>query len=170
MQYTGTGVNGMSFTYWSWNPNSGDTGGIVGDDWVTVNQKKQSILQPYLIPPTGGGSTDPDPDPGETTACRVAWRLDSSWSGGFQGTLTITNTGTAAANPWRATFGLPSGATLGSGWNGTFSQSGSTVTVTAPSHAPSLAAGASVALGMTVNGTAATPAQVALSGTACTTS
>ena len=56
MAYTGTGVNGMSFTYWSWNPNSGDTGGIVGDDWVTVNQKKQSILQPYLIPPTGGGS------------------------------------------------------------------------------------------------------------------
>ena len=28
MAYTGTGVNGMSFTYWSWNPNSGDTGGI----------------------------------------------------------------------------------------------------------------------------------------------
>jgi endoglucanase len=51
MAYTGTGVTGMSFTYWSWNPNSGDTGGIANDDWATVNQAKQSILQPYLIAP-----------------------------------------------------------------------------------------------------------------------
>lgn len=51
MAYTGTGPGGQSFTYWCWNPNSGDTGGIVQDDWVTVNQEKQSILQPYLIPP-----------------------------------------------------------------------------------------------------------------------
>ena len=52
MQYTGTGASGMSFTYWCWNPNSGDTGGIVSDDWVTVNQEKQTILQPYLISPS----------------------------------------------------------------------------------------------------------------------
>jgi endoglucanase len=66
MQYMGSGVNGMSFTYWSWNPDSGDTGGIVQDDWVTVNQNKQSILQPYLIPPVGGGTTSPPPT--DTTA------------------------------------------------------------------------------------------------------
>jgi endoglucanase len=42
----------MSFTYWAWNPNSGDTGGIVEDDWMTVQQEKQTILQPYLIAPT----------------------------------------------------------------------------------------------------------------------
>ena len=54
MSYLGTGVNGMSFTYWSWNPNSGDTGGIAHDDWTTVNQAKQSILPPYLIAPTAG--------------------------------------------------------------------------------------------------------------------
>ena len=23
--------------WWSWNPNSGDTGGIVQDDWLTVS-------------------------------------------------------------------------------------------------------------------------------------
>jgi endoglucanase len=52
MRYTGSGATGMSFTYWAWNPNSGDTGGIVQDDWVTVQQEKQTILQPYLIAPT----------------------------------------------------------------------------------------------------------------------
>ncbi|GAA5188599.1 cellulase family glycosylhydrolase [Rugosimonospora acidiphila] len=56
LQYMGSGTGGMSFTYWSWNPDSGDTGGIVSDDWVTVNQAKQDILQPYLIPPVAGGT------------------------------------------------------------------------------------------------------------------
>ncbi len=68
LQYMGTGVNGMSFTYWSWNPDSGDTGGIVQDDWVTVNQAKQDILQPYLIPPTGGGTPTGGPTSTPTTA------------------------------------------------------------------------------------------------------
>ena len=50
-------TNGMSFTYWSWNPNSGDTGGIAVDDWWTINQQKYSILQPHLVPPVPGGGT-----------------------------------------------------------------------------------------------------------------
>src|SRR5262245_18638433 len=41
-------TNGMSFTFWAWNPNSGDTGGIVSDDWVTVNTQKMNILSPHL--------------------------------------------------------------------------------------------------------------------------
>lgn len=40
--------NGMSFSYWSWNPNSGDTGGILFDDWRTVHQEKVEMLQPIL--------------------------------------------------------------------------------------------------------------------------
>ncbi len=31
--------------YWSWNPNSGDTGGILQDDWNTVWQDKVDLLQ-----------------------------------------------------------------------------------------------------------------------------
>ncbi|MFD9739450.1 cellulase family glycosylhydrolase [Umezawaea sp. NPDC059074] len=175
MAYTGTGVNGMSFTYWSWNPNSGDTGGIVGDDWTTVNQAKQSILQPYLIPPSGGGSTTTTTTTTTTTpgggtgACRSAWKLDNSWQGGFQGSLTVTNTATSAANPWKVVFTLPAGATVASGWNGTFTQSETTVTVTAPTYSPSLAAGASVALGFTANGTSGSPSAVTLNAAACTT-
>jgi len=40
----------LSFAYWCWNPNSGDTGGILQDDWTTVNQNKQDVLQPLLAP------------------------------------------------------------------------------------------------------------------------
>ena len=41
---------GMSFTFWSLNPDSGDTGGILADDWLTVNQDKMKYLTPVLAP------------------------------------------------------------------------------------------------------------------------
>jgi chitinase len=39
---------GMSWTWWSWNPNSGDTGGILSDDWTTVIDAKVALLQGQL--------------------------------------------------------------------------------------------------------------------------
>ena len=53
------GANGLSFTYWCLNPDSGDTGGLLEDDWQTVHPDKQSVLQPLLAPligSTSGGS------------------------------------------------------------------------------------------------------------------
>ena len=35
----------MSWTFWSWNPNSTDTGGILADDWNTVNENKLVYLE-----------------------------------------------------------------------------------------------------------------------------
>ncbi|MCE2806809.1 MAG: cellulose binding domain-containing protein [Gemmataceae bacterium] len=40
------GQQGPSWTYWSWNPNSGDTGGILADDWRTVRQDKLDLIKP----------------------------------------------------------------------------------------------------------------------------
>ena len=40
--------SGMSFSYWSWNPDSGDTGGILQDDWQTVNTDKVTAIAPAL--------------------------------------------------------------------------------------------------------------------------
>ncbi len=52
------GNRGISWTMWCFNPNSGDTGGIVGDDWTTVNQTKLGYIQasmgPSLASTTGG--------------------------------------------------------------------------------------------------------------------
>jgi aryl-phospho-beta-D-glucosidase BglC (GH1 family) len=52
------GGTGMSWTYWSWNPNSADTGGILQNDWTTVNQNKVQPLIPieFTLPPAGGSS------------------------------------------------------------------------------------------------------------------
>ncbi len=40
------GKKGVSWTFWAWNPNSGDTGGILKDDWTGVNQNKLDYLKP----------------------------------------------------------------------------------------------------------------------------
>jgi len=39
----------LSFSYWSWNPNSQDTGGILQDDWLSVEAPKQELLQGLVI-------------------------------------------------------------------------------------------------------------------------
>jgi endoglucanase len=174
IQYMGTGVNGMSFTYWSWNPDSGDTGGIVQDDWVTVNQNKQTILQPALIPPVpptgnGGGGTTAPPPPA-TTTCSATVHIDNSWQGGFQATVTVKNTGTATISPWTATWAMPSGSTLNNGWNATVTQNtDGSINAAAPSFNPTLAPAGSVAIGFVANGALGSgPSGVKLNGTACT--
>jgi endoglucanase len=51
---------GLSFAYWSLNPNSADTGGLLLDDWQTVDLNKQQLLSSLVpvatIPPSNGGS------------------------------------------------------------------------------------------------------------------
>lgn len=47
---SGQSAAGMSWAYWSLNPESADTGGILQDDWATVNTAKQRYLEPMLFP------------------------------------------------------------------------------------------------------------------------
>jgi endoglucanase len=37
-------ANDIGYTYWAWNADSGDTGGILRDDWSTLNQSKLHLL------------------------------------------------------------------------------------------------------------------------------
>ena len=46
-------LNGFDYTYWCWNPNSGDTGGVLEDDWTTLNPAKIAVLQAYQWPLLG---------------------------------------------------------------------------------------------------------------------
>lgn len=166
MSYLGSGINGMSFTYWSWNPNSGDTGGIALDDWYSINEQKYNILQPYLIPPVGGGggpSTGPTsggpsaspsstPSGPSTVSCRTTYTIVNPWDGGFQAAMVVGNTGTSTWNNWTLTWTMPSGVTLSNGWPGPVTQSGTTWTARAPDWARSLAPSATFEIGFTANG------------------
>lgn len=43
-------AHGFSYTYWAWNPDSSDTGGLLLPDWTTLDQQKLSILATYQAP------------------------------------------------------------------------------------------------------------------------
>ncbi len=45
VSYLGPGLRGINWTFWSWNPDSGDTGGILKDDWLTVDVEKDNSLK-----------------------------------------------------------------------------------------------------------------------------
>lgn len=47
---------GYSWTFWCWNPNSGDTGGILKDDWTTIHDWKMNKLIPHLHPELPNGT------------------------------------------------------------------------------------------------------------------
>lgn len=40
----------ISYTYWCWNPDSSDTGGILTNDWQTVDPAKMRLLHTYQSP------------------------------------------------------------------------------------------------------------------------
>jgi endoglucanase len=46
MEYLGE--NSLNFAYWSWNPNSDNTGGILEDNWRSVDGRKQRYLSRLL--------------------------------------------------------------------------------------------------------------------------
>ncbi|WP_309232104.1 cellulose binding domain-containing protein [Micromonospora tarensis] len=70
-------------------------------------------------------STPPTPPP---STCRVSYRNQSEWQGGFVATVAVQNTGTAPIDGWIVTFGFPGDQQVTSAWNATVGQTGTTVT------------------------------------------
>lgn len=46
-------ANDLYWTYWCWNPNGGDTGGVLLDDWTSVDTQKAEMLQRIMDDPFG---------------------------------------------------------------------------------------------------------------------
>ena len=106
-----------------------------------------------------------------TSSCSAAYSVQTDWGSGFTASLNITNNGTAAITGWTVTYTYAGNQTLANGWNGTWSQSGKTVTVANASYNGSLAAGASTTAGANFNysGTNAAPTSVTCTPAGSTT-
>ncbi|GAA4868843.1 cellulase family glycosylhydrolase [Kitasatospora terrestris] len=105
-----------------------------------------------------------------TTACTVDYAVND-WGSGFTANVKINNLGTAAINGWTLTYGYTGNQTLsGTGWNGTWSQSGKNVTVVNAAYNGTIAAGGSVSAGanFAYSGSNAAPTAFAVNGAACT--
>jgi endoglucanase len=53
--------NNLSYFYWTLNPNSGDTGGLLLDDWQSVDPEKEALLSQYQFPILGIEQVGPEP-------------------------------------------------------------------------------------------------------------
>jgi hypothetical protein len=115
--------------------------------------------------------TDLSAAPAQAAAvqCSVDYKTND-WGSGFTAELTLTNRGTEALDGWRLTYDYSGNQRLSNGWNGVWSQSGKTVTVTNPTWSRTLAAGAAVTAGaqFSYSGTNAAPTSFAVNGTTCT--
>jgi cellulose 1,4-beta-cellobiosidase len=105
-------------------------------------------------------------------ACSVSYVVTNQWSTGFtvQG-IQITNLG-PAINGWTLTFSFPGTQTIAAGpWNGTFTQTGSQVTVTNLSYNGSIPTNGSVnpapGFNGVLTGTNPPPTSFSLNGTVC---
>ena len=104
-----------------------------------------------------------------TSTCHIGYSVPNQWNTGFTAAITVGNTGTTAINGWTLKWTFPSGQTISSGWNGTYTQSGTNVTVTNASWNGAIAAGSSVSIGFNgaYSGTNTAPTSFTLNGTTC---
>lgn len=80
-------TNGASWTYWSLNPNSGDTKGLLQGDWNTTDAVRYDVIKPYLVPLEGGAVGEPANLP---PSVRITSPLDGSTLPAGTGSLTLS--------------------------------------------------------------------------------
>ncbi|GAA2442837.1 cellulase family glycosylhydrolase [Streptomyces macrosporus] len=105
-------------------------------------------------------------------ACAVSYKVVGQWQGGFQGEVTVRNTGTSAVRDWTLGWRFADGQTITTMWGGTPSQSGAAVTVRPASYTSTIPAGGSVTIGFTGtwNGGNTSPSAFTLNGGTCSAS
>ncbi len=164
------GSRGISWTFWSWNPNSGDTGGVLKDDWTTVHADKMDLLTdlmdrqpmefggvvrrtPIDTEPIDADSVDDgDASPVLDGVLSMSVVTDSTWDGGWCGHVVVRNDGGSAAQLTSISLRLGSGQTVSSVWNGDASLTGSTLTIAVPSWGRAPAGGTFTDTGMCLTG------------------
>ena len=101
--------------------------------------------------------------------CSVSYTVSSQWQGGFGAAVDVTNLGDPVSS-WTLVFPFTAGQTITQLWNGSVTQSGSTVTVKNAGYNGSIATGGKASFGFNGSWTGSNPAPTAftLNGTACT--
>jgi chitin-binding protein len=129
---------------------------------VSPTRSPSPSVSPTRSPsPSVSPTRSPTPPPGGG-GCSAAYQVTSSWSGNFQGNVTVT-AGSAAVHSWTVTWTFANGESISQIWNGTLSASGANVSVTNVSYNGALAAGGTTSFGFLAAGTPA----ASVTGLAC---
>jgi hypothetical protein len=123
---------------------------------VAGQYKGTTTTPPTSTPTTTPSTTTPSTPAPPATACSATYRTVGSWTGGFQGEVTV-RAGTSAVNGWTVRWTSAAGQTINQLWNGTLSVNASSVTVQNASWNGSLAANASTTFGFLAGGAPSVP-------------
>ncbi|SDS40102.1 endoglucanase [Friedmanniella luteola] len=166
---------GASFAYWSFNPNSGDTGGLVADDWVTPQSDKLAALAPLLGPgrpvdpaprptasptPVLSPTPTPAPAPSVTPTGRPAgpagpaglsarWTPRESWAVGYVADVEVRASG-GGRSGWTLRVEDPAATAVTNAWGMSCAVAGGVITCTGQDWAAAVPAGGSVRVGLQV--------------------
>lgn len=151
------GLQGGSFTLrdaWT-NAVSGSTGAISASvpPHGTVVYRVSGGASPSATPTvTPTATPTATPTPGGQDGCTATYRLAGDWGSGFQGEVTVRNTGSAPLNGWAVKMTLPGGQTITNLWNGVNTGTGGTVTVRNAPYNGTVAGNGSATFGFTADG------------------
>ncbi len=164
-----TGFSTASDTYDGVHPNaSGDQ--KMSDKWypaltaalngvTPTPTANPTTAPPTTAPPTTRPpTTRPDPTPSATGGCTATYQLIGQWQGGFQGEVTVRNSGGAPINGWTARLNFSGGQQISQVWNAEITQTGNTATARNVSYNGNLGAGASTTFGFIASWTGTNPA------------
>ena len=112
------GGDSYQWTFWSWNPDSGDTGGILNDDWTTVNTVKDAYLASIKAPGFGGGGGSGGDSQPPTAPTNLAATVTTATSVSLSWTASTDDVGVAGYDVYRGS--TLAGTTAGT----TFTDSG----------------------------------------------
>ena len=162
--------NKISFAYWSFNPNSGDTGGLVGDDWSTPQRAKLDLLKPLLgaargrrpprqpDPVTGAHRPDAQARPPTRDRCGARplpqrdltgqWRVGSAWPGGYVAEVTLRSS--SGRSGWSFSYADPAARSVVNAWGMTCQLAGGRVTCNGTDWATDVPAGGQRVVGLQV--------------------
>jgi DUF1680 family protein len=121
-------------------------------------------IPPSSAPPSNPASSSPgqspsasqspsSASPGVPGTCGGTFRTVNSWSGGFQGEVTVANHGSTALSGWSVAVTLPSGVSIASIWGGVASATSGSITVRNEAYNGTLAGGGSTTFGFVATGT-----------------
>jgi endoglucanase len=149
----------MGWTYWALNGE--DSYDLLDNNYdpTPVSATKQSMLaaMEFPLPGAGNGGTGSSSPPPPPATCSGTFAVTNSWSGGYQGALTVTNTGTTALTSWKLSVVFPGGVTVTNMWNGINTGTTGTVSVANEPYNGSVASGGTVTVGFIANGPTTAP-------------
>ena len=112
--------------------------------------EQQSQQQPDCEP-------EPDLHRRVRAQCSATVSTVSTWTGGYQISINVANTGTLATTSWHTVLTLPGTDAVASSWNAVTTASGQSITAANESYNGQLAPGSATSWGMTVNGNGPPP-------------